>query len=312
MLPVLPVFGLFHAARQAAAWRPQVIGLVGAASTKAISPDGRWLVITEKDNTSVVWDLVARRRVRALGDRQFAFSRDGKHLALVEWEPKGRFYAGVWGNLSESASGQKLRLLQEPAIKGAYIARSDWPQAIIFSPDNREFWVASSRFLRRFDVKSGTLLRKTAWRGLGGDRKTVMAAAFSPDGSRIGLWNGHFSTLHDVQTGKVLGMREHGGSYGELSFDGRLNFERLQPQIIKNAATLQHMWQTNECGTGQFSHDGRFVLCSGKNGLEMHDVLTGEITGRIPGPTSGSFIPSPDGNYLYSINQNQLLRWRTH
>lgn len=173
LLFLLPVVGLFLAARQASSWRPQMVGVEKNAHTLRVSPDGRWLIVSTTNVTPVLWDAVDRRRVRVLPNEMIAISGDGKSLALVKWDPKRRFHDGVWGDLFETASGRKHRLLQEPAIKGTYIARTDWPQALSFSPDGREFWVASSRFLRRFDVNSGRLLRKTAWRGLGGDRKRL-------------------------------------------------------------------------------------------------------------------------------------------
>lgn len=108
----------------------------------------------------------------------------------------------------------------------------------------------------------------------------------------------------------MLGSREHGGSYSELSFDGKLNFERQNVQTIYHAATLKRAWHTGECGAGQFSPDGSSLFCTSPKGLKKHDAFTGKVTGRLPGPTSGQFAPSPDGNFLYSIDEGKILRWR--
>jgi WD40 repeat protein len=148
----------------------------------AASLDGRWLASLDKDGRMLLWDLKSdltqpvqtwppmirteRFEDKLLVEQALAFSHDGHRLAYVRPVGKDEWALGVVSVgevISERellrASGEKLR-----------------PLCLSFSRGNRLIMVATSEgLIRSYDTSNGRE----------GASYPILAAAFSPDGSRV-------------------------------------------------------------------------------------------------------------------------------
>jgi WD40 repeat protein len=147
-------------------WTVETRGHRGAVYALDCSPDGKWLASAGSDGTIRVWDVAARRLVRALVGhtapvRALAWSHDGKTLASAGDDKAVR----LW-----DAAGQ-VRLLAghtEPAFAAAW------------SPDGKMLATASrDNTVRLWETGSGELL--FTLRGHDG----LSAVAWLPDGKRL-------------------------------------------------------------------------------------------------------------------------------
>jgi WD40 repeat protein len=130
----------------------------------AMSPDGRWLAVSNDKGSIALWDLQTQQMIRAMATSRgeanvIAFSCDGKELISSGMSQVSR----VW----DIASGQLLRI-----IEGSYMASSPGGSLLVLGlgvPDrSRIVWDA---------VAAREVFRLPA----------ACSVAFSPDGSRLAL-----------------------------------------------------------------------------------------------------------------------------
>lgn len=134
----------------------------------AVSPDGRTLLTCSFDSTGAIVDaesLAVRHRLEGHGAilRGGTFTADGKRAITCSRDRTLRFW--------DVASGEQLATV------------SDFPAGtydVLNSPDGATVAVAVGKVVDIRDAADGRLLRRSAEHP-----ESVLAAAFSPDGSRI-------------------------------------------------------------------------------------------------------------------------------
>jgi WD40 repeat protein/serine/threonine protein kinase/Flp pilus assembly protein TadD len=190
----------------------------------ALSPDGRYVVSTGEDETTIrLWDVEAQKELRVVGRhkevRSLAFSPDGVHLA------SGAIDGSVV--LWDAAAAKQLFTLAGHK-GGSYLA---------FSPDGQRLASAGGdRKVKLWDTATGRELST-----LRGHREQVRVVAFSADGRRL-VSGGTDKTakLWDTVTGQLL-----------YSFDGHgsvIEGVALSPDGLRLAAALRDgsviLWDT--------------------------------------------------------------------
>jgi RNA polymerase sigma factor (sigma-70 family) len=289
--------------------------LLGEIRSLAFSPDGTLLVCggDEGDPAVRVFDVVAGKQIRQLGDRRnaadgLAFARDGRTV-----------YVGVGGSVRhfEVATGKELG----PAGgHGQYISQ------VRLAPDGRVAATAGGdRTVRLWDVQTGKELKR-----LEGHEGGVRCVAFAPDG-RLLASGGDDRTvrLWEVATGRqVHCLRGHDGDVYDLAFspDGRLlaSCDYFMGSLLLWEVTTGKLQKRLAEGVGlmclAFAPDGR-TLAAGeiskqrfrdkqKARIRFFDVTTGKETRSVDGHDLWvhGLAFSPNGKLLASAGRDQQVR----
>lgn len=289
-------------------------GFGGTITAFALAPDGRTGVLRFRDNTVVLWDVVAGRKLRsfvrnwAVGDfgfetaNAFAFSPDSKFLAAGSTQG---FHIALW----ETASGKEILSLGGHAIPVYAMAVS--PVGTMLASTN--VWDCAAVL---WDRASGHELRT-----LGDDTESASAIAFAPNGAllatgqrddSIAIWNSANGQL-------VNRLEGHKGLLRSLAFspDGRFLASagddknifiwasgRAQPvHILKG-----HRDSINDVA---FSPGGKYLAsASNDKTVRVWDTATGRelvtLTNQ-PFPVSAVAF-SPDGTLLATATGDDPIR----
>jgi WD40 repeat protein/serine/threonine protein kinase len=243
--------------------------------TLVISPNGRWLVSSDRSGTVKLWDFLRRETVATLvpgftGGRRglpLAFSPHGERLALAI--PGRRSLIKVF------ATSTARLVAEEPVGSGI--------QALGFSGDGTQllFWGDDDR-LHVFGGESPPTAPKVEpRRGLMNPFGRSVHATFSPDLRMIALIDGGHVRLVDTQTG----------------------LEKVSISAFEHAAALA------------FSPDGQCLAASPSftetdTTIKLYSTATGQEIAKLLGHTS--WVPalafSPDGRRLISAGADQTLR----
>jgi WD40 repeat protein len=287
------------------------------ATSLALSPDGRYLVVGGFDRLLRVWDLRdAGREVRLEvpeGDKvvtnvwSVSFSSDGHSLAV------GSAQLGIWdvatGKFVGSVSGPGDLICSSISFSrdGGFIAASDnqglvrvWdnplfkavlgprkhtgPAAIAFSP-REERQLAVTRDLE-VTVEDIGPINPTASRVLKfGPKARVAALAFDPDGRQLAT---------RARDGEIL-LWDVAGGMVRRKFQAR-------PAGDDRASVA-------------FGDGGRLLLSGDGSGLEVWETATGQPSADLAVPLQGARCAafSPDGRRLATADQQaRLAVWDRH
>ena len=270
----------------------------------AWSPDGKWLVIGERQihfynpqSLQEVRSFQADRWVTGM-----TISPDSKILAAID-ETRGVM-------LFDMATGSELLTLPRTTISTSAASSS----YLAFTPDGLTLAVVLGDTVKLFNVtngqETGTLVAKGA-----------NSILFSRDGKSLyaGGWEGIL--VLDVSTGSIIrtmGDMTNEGSRLALSPDGTLlvsagSFD--QPMVLWEASTGRQLrtftGHTGGVNSLAFSPDGKLLASSaGDVTIKLWDVATGTTLQTLVGHTeaAASLAFSPDGATLVSGSQDGTTR----
>lgn len=187
----------------------------------AFSPDGKFLAAVDISEDAVLWRVDDATEVWRLSDssRPVVFSPDGQCLAL-----------GSLGRWSEG--GIAIRRVTDGE---ATIILKDYGTSAVFSSDGRILIVASSDYIRFWDIATGKLLRTLTWH-----TESVFALGISLDGKRLVSGSDDRTIkLWRVEDGSLIGSL--------LGYTGRVT-------------------------SVAFSLDDKFVISAGEDGVAAWNV----------------------------------------
>jgi WD40 repeat protein len=256
-------------------------------------------------------DLATGRNLRWLrGPRgpalSLAFSRDGRTLAFGGNGPD------VW--LLDAETGVE----QEPLVAGTRGVRS-----IAFSPDGTMLAVGSSRIRGRHPiVMFWEWPDRHRLADLDGDRGSINAMTFSPDGSRLVMGDAAGDVrLWDVGTWEErLCRRAHGGGITALAFspDSRLFATASYADgdvRLWEATSGEPRGSLPKFSTGvaalAFSPDGTTLAVARGDGIaSLSDITTGRDVGAVRVPTGSlqAVAFSGDGRLLATGGSDGSVR----
>lgn len=298
---------------------PQVLhGHQQFVSSVEFSPDGARIVSGSWDGTVRVWSVATRSQLLALGDSNMTLS-----VNAARFSPGGdRVVAGMGWFLERPMTDHLVRLWD--ADSGAEVLALSHGQGEVssvgYSPDGGRLVISSASplleeelgdyVIRVWDVERGEAI--LALHGHEGD---VLAAEYSPDGTRIASASEDGTVrLWDTSSGdEVLVLRANDGwtpyAVG-FSPDG----SRIAAASGDDAVRV---WDADgglellrlSCQSFVYSPDGKRIVCSYFDEIRISDATSGEnlTTLRHEGSLTTVGL-SPDGARIVSGHEDGTVR----
>lgn len=271
------------------------------------SPDGARLV-TRSEKSAQLWDVASGRPLGApLAHDTFVmsarFNADGTRVVTASQDKTAKIWNAengeligkpfahedklMWASFSPdgkriatSAEDKKIRIWD--AAGGALVSEWEYVTYIAsgeFSPDGRRLltWTMDDVTARIWDVEKGEAVGAPLLHA-----ESVVAAHFSPDGSRIATAsNDRTARLWDAVTGKPL--TDPLGHPAEVTFvsfspDGRQIVTGCLDKAIRiwdveTGKLIADPFQIGDTQSAQFSSDGKRLLVVAETGVYVWDIL---------------------------------------
>jgi WD40 repeat protein len=234
----------------------------GSVNALAISPDGRWLVTANSDNTARIWDATTgkeRARLEHQGEvTQVAISPDGQWLVTADIDHRARIWDAVTGKV-------RSRLEHESAIT-----------AVAVSPNSQWLVTCSNDTARIWDAATGQERSRLKHQGL------VRATAISSDGRWLVTGsNDNAARIWDTATGQERFRLEHEDPVGAVAIspDGRwlVTATDGKTAIIWDVMTWRERARLEHKGlisSVEISPDGRWLVTAGSGTVRTWDTAT--------------------------------------
>jgi RNA polymerase sigma factor (sigma-70 family) len=289
----------------------------------ALSPDGSLLAVGAENGPLSVWDMKTGRQVGALRGYPYvpgaAFSRDGKTLAVAEWDVKtDRSAIALW----DVATGRRLRRLDHNVWQAGSVA---------FAADGKTVIASSVATIRLWDTTTGQERGPAP-----GEPGSAGPLALSPDGPTLAytadaslrLWDrsagrevgrlaGHPQALAFAPDGRTLAGAAGPNTVTLWDVAGRRLARRLDadPKADRFDWVLYHALAFAPDGK-RLAAGGRARLAGGRNTdeiVQLWDLATGKKVRRFtmkdyPGDlcTVEGIALSPDGKSLAASGQTHF------
>ncbi len=300
---------------------PQLFGSQQGAFDLWSSWKGNLLIVDNDSNTGFqIWDIASKRSLWTSKNYVLTMSRDEKTVMVAQSQQPlndaGLLYLqGVTFKLLDARTGHLIRRMQmlHPSND------SDQLLEYGFTPDGSEFILATQDYLRRYNVRTGTVRLAKKWSGLK-TNTPLIGAALTYDKKRFVAFDDGLVIL-DAATGAVIrrlpppkpNEADVPPDSLEVSPDNTLVVEQFRQQNNSRIYRLSDgklLWRTSDWPT--FSLDGQIAYVPSETGLNVLDAHTGHKIKELSGPDEYGFDPSPDGNWLYETHDGQIYRWPTH
>ncbi len=306
-------------------------GHAGSIMSVAFSANGRLIVSGSLDRTIKIWDAASERLIRSW------VAHAGIVTSVVFSADSLRVLSGgsdKTAKLWDAATGQLIRTFENPGEVSSVALSPDGTRALAAiwksSPTAANAPVTSSATLKLGDTASGRLIRN-----LDGHSETVLAVAFSPDGTRMLSGSGDKTVkLWDAATGRLI--RTFVGHSSEVT---AVAFSPNGATILSGDETALNLWDVASgrlirsfegksgyamvaLGEGAtalsgksvaFSPDGARVAANGQgqdNSVKIWDAATGRLVRSFPGDEAEIFTIafSRDGAQLVAGGQRGILK----
>jgi WD40 repeat protein len=284
---------------------------VGDVISVVYSPDGQVIASGQRNQGPIVlWEAATGKELRRIDEEPgvlggFAFSPDGKQLALVKW--------GAWVSLWDVATGKQIRRQQVQRGPGG---------CLTFSPDGKLLAIADgAQVIHVYDARGGER------RQLRNHPEQIISIAFSPDGKTLAAGgDGKSVCVWDVSSGKQLHvLKGHQSQVPSVAFsaDGKTLASASHDRTVRlwDVATGQeqrqfkhHERDDDSIQTVHFVPKHPWLLTGGLRTIRVWDLSTGKEVRRIPGHFCLCDCPvgvSPDGTRIATRGgeQGQVLLW---
>ena len=284
-------------------------GNTGIVFSIAFSPDGKWVVSGNSDQTVRMWNTETGELVHTLRGHSFQVYR-------VVFRPDGKTIISVSPALLDNKPWlSQMEMIVRDASTGRQLDRTIAAYAdllwggVAFSPDCQYFAAGGDKDPVIGDTTTGQCIHTLA-----GHSKTVYDCTFRPDGKVVAT-AGRDQTIRlwDRSTGKAIHtLRGHAGPVKSVVFspDGT--------QLASGGEdTTVRLWDTvggKEIATFQghkdhvqsvaFSPDGHWVASASYDGtVRLWDALRGAEPVTLQGHTGwpSDVMFSPDGGQVFSF-----------
>jgi eukaryotic-like serine/threonine-protein kinase len=272
------------------------------------SPDGTRVVTGSDDRTARIWD-----------------ARSGAPLALLSG------HVGFVRSVMYSPDGNRIVTASDDGTARIWLARNETQLAVLnghedgvtsasYSPDSTNIVTSSlDKTLRIWDAGTGAQLKVFS------DADPVVAAAYSPDGTRITAAGGNFARIFDAHTGATLAVLSgHSASVQSAAYspDGRQVATSSLDKTVRIWDAFTGVSLAALTGHGDrvlfagYSTDGNFLsTASFDKTARIWDAHTGAqlvvLSGHDRIVTATAY--SPDGAYLVTASYDKSARiWDTH
>ena len=267
------------------------------------SPDGTQMVSASNDQTARIWDVLSGKLIATCTGHKGVifdaeFSHDGKHVLTISEDGTAR----IW----EAATGQPLATFQ---------GSDDYILFAFFLPDrNQVVSVSDNGTIRTWDTATGKIAAPPIV------HKTIaIAAAISPDGTRMVIGTEQKTRLWNLKTGQIIAtLGEYSGRAESLMFshDGKRIFAPSpETARIWDAATGKSLATLEEYKggilTASFSPDDSHIITGGSDStVRLWETAGGRsiavLKGHKFGITAVSF--SPDGSRIVTAGGDGIVR----
>jgi WD40 repeat protein len=262
----------------------------------ALSPDGKFVVTANSDNTARVWEVPENRE-------------SGGALKSGGVNESGS--AGKNDSDVDSKDDSEAQVLDKP--RWVLSGHRGSVQSAAFSPDGRFILTASDdRTARVWDVKTGREVSV-----LRGHRRGVQSAAFSPNGSlMVTAGDDGVARVWDAGMGQGFIELSQNDKVKSALFGARsglvLTTDEGQTARLWDAGTgksLPHTWTAHDAA---LSPDGKMIVTASQESPRIYDAATGRVRLELSGQGGEALgvAYSPDGRFVATAEFDKVVRVR--
>lgn len=278
--------------------KPLHLGPSSRLSVLAMTHDGKFACLVDFDGTLTLWNLALALPIQSISlegpFQAVTFSADGRQLLI------GHQHDFVLWDRESACVIHKL---------SGHRARA---HAAAFAPDGRTAMTTSDDgVIAYWDLTTGQAIRTLFGRSF-----RSWKLAISPDG-KIGLaYTKREAIAWDLSSGRLLKIHKKERVFGHR-FDAGLpriylrDSHGVSVRDLLTGETVQKFPDPQYEGVPEsLIAGGRLGLVGGRDGVEVHELATGQLVRKLPAEAGGfRWIVSSDGGLLLLWGPKELSLW---